>query len=127
MPRPNTTVTFTGSGSPSTLTVTAPSPNVDAPVTTPKAINRTQGGSLVQFKIGQDYWETTLVLEHLSNADKGNLEAFFRNNGVGSFTYTDENSNNFTAYFLDQTLPLTKNFRNLWTGRVHMQLSSVLA
>jgi hypothetical protein len=127
MSKPLTTVTFSGgSGSPGSFTVTAPSPNVDSPVTTPKVVNRTQGGSLVLFQVGASYWETTLTLEFLSNADKGNLEAFWRNNATTTWVYTDENSNAFNAQFLDVTLPLTKNQRDLWTAHVKLNLSAVL-
>ncbi len=127
MPRPNTTVTFSGgTGSPGSFSVTAPSPNVEAPVTVAGVVNRTQGGSLVQFQIGQDYWEATLSLYHLSNADKANLEAFFRNNWRATWQYTDENGNVYTAQFLDTTLPLRKIQRDLWSCGVRLNLSAVL-
>ncbi|HEV3023820.1 MAG TPA: hypothetical protein VGX76_15200 [Pirellulales bacterium] len=127
MPRPNTTVTFSGgTGSPAAFTVTAPSPNVAAAVTVPGVVNRTQAGSLVQFQVGAPYWEATLPLDHLSNADKANLEAFFRNNWHATWQYTDENGNVFNAQFLDSALPLTKLFRDLWSCRVRLNLSAVL-
>ncbi len=128
MPKPTTTVTFSGgTGSPGSFTVTAPSANVEVPVTVPGVVNRTQGGSLVQFQIGPAYWEATLALEHLSNADKANLEAFFRNNWHATWQYTDENGNVFNAQFVDTSLPLRKIQRDLWSCRVRLNLSAVLA
>ena len=130
MALPTITVQFSGGsgagGSPASFTVRAPSPEIEAPVTTPAAIARTQGGSLIQFQVGQSFWEVTLPLDHLSNADKNNLESFFRNNITTSWTYTDENGTAFTAQFMDQTLALHKSYRNLWSCKVRLNLSAVL-
>jgi hypothetical protein len=120
-------VTFSGgTGSPAAFTLVAPSPNVAAPVTVPGVVNRTQAGSLVQFQVGAPYWEATLALDHLSNADKNNLEAFFRNNWRATWQYTDENGDVYNAQFLDSALPLVKLYRDLWSCRVRLNLSSVL-
>jgi hypothetical protein len=127
MPRPNTTITISGgSGSPASFTLTAPAPNVDAPATVPGVVNRTQGGSLVQFQLGAAYWEATLGLAHLSSADKNNLEAFFRNNWRSTWQYTDENGNVFNAQFLDSVLPLKKLQRDLWSCMLRLNLSAGL-
>lgn len=120
----NFKVTLSGNGSP--VTVYGPEPNTQAPCSVPGVTHRTQGGSLVKYQVGPPYWETTLKLPSLRNADKVALEAFFRANINNSFTYTDENGNAFTAYFLDQQLPLVKMQHDVWTCDLHLQLSQVL-
>ena len=67
-----------------------------------------------------------MALDHLSNADKNNLEAFFRNNWRATWQYTDENGDVYNAQFLDSALPLVKLYRDLWSCRVRLNLSSVL-
>lgn len=123
MPAPQITITLTGNGS---VTLRAPQPDIDAPVTVPGVVYRTQGGSLVQYQIGPPYWECTLVIPSLTNADKNALEAFFRNNWNAALTYTDENGNAFSVRFLDTGLPLRKTARDLWTATLHLSFSSIL-
>lgn len=119
-------VTLAGVGSPASLTITGPEPNTQAPCVVPGVVHRTQGGSIVSYQVGPAYWQATLKLPSLRNADKANLEAFFRNNFGKAITYTDENGNNFTAYFLDTQLPLVKMQHDLWTCDLHLNLSQVL-
>jgi|SRR5580704_17533359 hypothetical protein len=126
MPNPSTTVTLTGPNNPTSVTLRATAPDTQAPCTVPGVVHRTQGGSLVTYQVGPSYWEATLQIRGLSNAQKTTLEAFFRANLGQSLTYTDENSNTFTAKFLDTMLPLRKGYRDSWDVDLHLNLSSVL-
>src|SRR5487761_412239 len=103
MPNPTTTITFTGNGS---VTLPATAPDVDAPSTMPGVVHRTQGGSLVTYQVGPQYWLVTLRCRSLTNVQKDALNTFFAANFASPFTYVDENGNNFTARFLQPTLPL---------------------
>lgn len=123
MPNPTTTVTFTGNGS---ITLRATAPNTDAPTTVPGVVHRTQGGSLVSYQIGPQYWEVTLQCRSLTGAQKDALSAFFAANFTSSFTYTDENGNVFIAQFLDTTLPIKKAYRESWEVDVRLNLSAML-
>jgi hypothetical protein len=118
-----TTITFTGVGS---VTLPATAPNVDAPTTVPGVVHRTQGGSLVSYQVGPQYWEVTLECKSLTGAQKDALNTFFASNFASAFTYTDENGNNFTARFLEPTLPLKKAYRDSWEVEIKLNLSSVL-
>lgn len=122
MALPLTTVTFSGTGS---ATIRATAPDTDCPVTVPGVTHRTQGGALVSYQVGPTYWEVTLQAKWITSAQKDALETFFRANR-GTFTYADENGNEFTAQFLDQSLPLRKGFRDSWDCNIHLNLSSVL-
>jgi hypothetical protein len=123
MPAPQITITLSGNGS---VTLRAPQPEIEAPVTVPGVVYRTQGGSLVQYQIGPPYWEATITIPSMTSAQKDALEAFFRNNWGSSFTYVDENANNFAARFVDATLPLRKSARDQWTSAMRLNLSAVL-
>ncbi|HUY89096.1 MAG TPA: hypothetical protein VMV10_10205 [Pirellulales bacterium] len=123
MAAPQITITLEGNGS---VTLRAPQPDIDAPVTVPGVVYRTQGGSLVQYQIGSPYWECTLTIPSMTNDDKNALEAFFRNNWGAAMTYTDENGNTFSVRFLDTGLPLRKTSRDLWTATLHLSFSSIL-
>jgi hypothetical protein len=123
MPNPTTTITFTGNGS---VTLPATAPEVDAPTTVPGVVHRTQGGSLVSYQVGPQYWEVTLQCRSLSGAQKDALNTFFAANFASPFTYVDENGNSFTARFLDTTMPLRKAYRESWEVDVRLNLSSVL-
>lgn len=117
------TITFTGNG---TITLPATAPNVDAPTTVPGVAHRTQGGSLVSYQVGPQYWEVTLQCKSLTDDEKDALNTFFAANFATPFTYTDENGNDFTARFLEPTLPLKKDYRDSWEVEIKLNLSSVL-
>lgn len=117
------TITFTGNGS---VTLPATAPNLDAPTTVPGVVHRTQGGSLVSYQVGPQYWQATLDCHSLTNAQKDALNTFFGANFASSFTYVDENGNNFTARFMEPTLPLKKDYRDSWEVAIKLNLSSVL-
>ena len=123
MPLPTTTITLTGAGS---VTLPATAPETDAPTTMPGVVHRTQGGSLVTYQVGPQYWEVTLQCRSMTGAQKDALNTFFAANFASSFTYTDENGNNFTARFLESTLPLKKAFRDSWEVDIRLNLSGVL-
>lgn len=123
MPAPQITITLSGNG---TVTLRAPQPEIEAPVTVPGIVYRTQGGALVQYQIGSPYWECTLTIPTMTNAEKNSLEAFFRNNWGAAITYQDENGATFNVRFLDTGLPLHKTQRDLWTARLHLSFSSLL-
>ncbi|HEX7379660.1 MAG TPA: hypothetical protein VF278_21230 [Pirellulales bacterium] len=120
---PTTTITFTGAGS---ITLRATAPNTDAPTTIPGVVHRTQGGSLVSYQVGPQYWQVTLQCRSLTGAQKDALAAFFAANFTSSFTYTDENDNTFTARFLDTTLPFKKAYRESWEVDMRLNLSAML-
>jgi hypothetical protein len=123
MPNPTTTITLSGNGS---VTLTATAPNTDCPTTVPGVVHRTQGGSLVIYQVGPQYWEVTLQCRSLTGAQKDALNTFFAANFASSFTYVDENGNNFTARFLDTTLPIRKAYRESWEVDIRLNLSGVL-
>jgi hypothetical protein len=120
---PATTVTFTGNGS---VTLRATAPDTDAPTTVPGVVYRTQGGSVVSYQVGPQYWEATLVCQGLTDAQQAALVAFFAANFTMPFTYLDENGNSFTARFLEPTLPLRKGYRDSWDVAIRLNLSSAL-
>lgn len=126
MAAPTTTVTFSGAGSPSPITLRATTPDTSAPTTIPGVVHRTQGGSLVSYQVGPQYWEVTLQIKSLTGAQKDNLNSFFANNFTLSFTYTDENGNAFTARFLDTSLQFVKAYRESWEVAIHLNLSAIL-
>lgn len=126
MANPTTTVTLAGPNAPTSITVRATAPDTSAPCMIPGVVHRTQGGSLVSYQVGPAYWEATLQLRGLTNAQKTNLESFFRANWGQSLTYTDENGNPFTAKFVDTQLPLKKGYRDSWDCDCRLDLSSVL-
>lgn len=126
MANPSFTVTLAGPNAPTSITFRATAPDTQAPCTIPGIVHRTQGGSIVSYQVGPAYWEATLQLRGLTNAQKASLESFFRANFGQSLTYTDENGNSFTAKFLDSMLPLKKGFRDSWDVDLHLNLSSVL-
>lgn len=109
-----------------TCTLPAPTPDSDGPVTIPGVTHRTQGGSLVKYKIGPPYFEATLNFDGITDVQAAALDTFYRANITSSFTYTDAAGNGFTAYFLDQNLPLHKVYRDFWTCKIHLQLSALL-
>lgn len=123
MPNPTTTITFTGNGS---VTLPATAPDTDAPITVPGVVHRTQGGSLVSYQVGPQYWEVTLQCRSLTGAQKDAINTFFAANFAAPFTYIDENGNNFTARFLEPTLPLKKAYRDSWEVDIRLNLSGVL-
>lgn len=123
MALPSLTVSFSGTGS---VTLPSPPPDIDGPVMIPGVTHRTQGGSLVKYQVGPAYFEATIPFEAITDAQKTSLDTFFRANINNSFTYTDAAGNAFTAYFLDQSLPLHKYCRDYWQCHIHMQLSAVL-
>ena len=123
MAAPQITITLSGNGS---VTLRAPQPEIEAPVTVPGVVYRTQGGAMVQYQIGPAYWECTLTIPSLNNMEKNSLEAFFRSNWGGTMTYVDENGASFNVRFLDTGLPLHKTQRDLWTARLHLSFSSIL-
>jgi hypothetical protein len=118
-----TTITFSGNGS---VTLPATAPDLDAPTTVPGVVHRTQGGSLVSYQVGPQYWQATLDCHSLTNAQKDALNTFFGANFASSFTYIDENGNNFNARFMEPTLPLKKDYRDSWEVAIKLNLSSVL-
>ena len=120
---PSTTITLSGNGS---VTLPATSPNTDAPTTVPGVVHRTQGGNLVSYQVGPQYWEVILQCRSLTGAQKDALNTFFAANFTSSFTYTDENGNNFTARFLDSTLPIKKAYRESWEVDIRLNLSAML-
>lgn len=120
---PSTTVTFTGNGA---VTLRATAPDTDAPTTVPGVVYRTQGGSIVSYQVGPQYWETTLVCQGLTDAQKDALIAFFGANFTTPFSYVDESGNSFTARFMEPTLPLRKGYRDSWDVAIHLNLSSAL-
>lgn len=101
MGKPTTTIVFSGAGSPASVTLTATAPDTSAPTTIPGVVHRTQGGSVVSYQVGPQYWEVTLQIKSLTGAQKNNLNSFFGNNFTLPFNYLDENGNTFTAQFLD--------------------------
>lgn len=123
MPNPSITVSFSGNGS---VTLRATAPNADAPTTVPGIVHRTQGGSLVSYQVGPQFWEVSLLCQGLTGAQKDALNTFFGNNFTAPFTYVDENGNSFTARFLEPTLPLKKGYRDSWDVAIRLNLSSVL-
>ena len=123
MPLPTTTIRLTGNGS---VTLPATAPETDAPTTMPGVVHRTQGGSLVTYQVGPQYWEVTLQCRSMTGAQKDALNTFFAANFASSFTYADENGNNFSARFLDTTLPLKKAYRDSWEVDLRLNLSGVL-
>lgn len=118
-----TAITLTGVGS---VTLPATAPGVDAPTTVPGVVHRTQGGSLVSYQVGSQYWEVTLECKSLTGDQKDALNTFFAVNFASPFTYTDENGNNFNARFLEPMLPLKKAYRDSWEVEIKLNLSSVL-
>ena len=126
MSNPSTTIQLAGPNPPTAITLRATAPDTQAPCTVPGVVHRTQGGSVVTYQVGPPYWEATLQLRGLTNAQKAALEQFFRANLGQSLTYTDENSNTFTAKFLDTMLGLKKGYRDSWDVDLHLNLSSVL-
>src|SRR5487761_179441 len=114
MANPTTTVTLAGPNAPTSITVRASAPDINAPCTLPGVVHRTQGGSIVTYQVGPAYWEATLQLRGLTNAQKNSLNSFFTANFGQSLTYTDENANAFTVKFLDTVLPLKKGYRDSW-------------
>lgn len=123
MAAPSINITLQGTGA---VTLRAPQPDIEAPVTVPGVVYRTQGGALVQYQIGPPYWECTLTIPSLTNSEKDALETFFRTNWGSSMTYTDENGTTFNVHFLDTGLPLHKTQRDLWTAVLHLSFSSIL-
>lgn len=124
MPIPSINVAFFDGTT--TVTLRATKPDTQAPTTVPGVVHRTQGGSLVSYQVGPQYFETTLQITGMSNATKESLVAFFNTNFAKNWTYTDENGNGFTARFLDTSLPVTKNMRESWDVNVHLNLSAML-
>lgn len=120
---PTTTITFTGNGS---VTLPATAPQTEAPTSVPGIVHRTQGGSLVSYQVGPQYWEVTLQCRSLTGAQKDALNTFFAVNFAAPFTYTDENGNRFTARFLEPKLPLKKAYRDSWEVDIRLNLSGVL-
>ena len=123
MPLPTTTVTLSGTGS---ATIPSPPPDIDGPVNVPGVTHRTQGGSLVKYQVGPPWFEATLPIEAMTDAQAASLSTFYQSNVNNSFTYTDAGGNAFTAYFLDQNLPLHKVYRDYWQCHLHLQLSANL-
>lgn len=121
----NITVTLTAPDS-DVVTLCAPAPDIVVPVTVPGVTHRAVGGSLVQYKVGTPYWEATLSIPIMSNAEKDALEVFFRDHWHEDITYTDENSNTFTVHFLDTSLPLKKAAKNSWSVDLRLDFSAVL-
>lgn len=109
-----------------TVTLPAPTPDNEGPVNIPGVTHRTQGGSLVKYQVGPAWFEASLGFIALTNAQKNSLESFYRTNVGNSWTYTDASGNAFTAYFLDQQLPLHKTYGDWWECKLHVQLSAVL-
>lgn len=120
----NIVVTF--SDGTNTVTLRATKPDTQAPTTVPGIVHRTQGGSLVSYQVGPQYFETTLQITGMWNATKDALVSFFALNFTKSWTYTDENGNPFTAQFLDNMLPITKNQKDSWDVNVRLNLSAML-
>lgn len=108
------------------LQLRATKPDTQAPANVPGVVHRTQGGSLVTYQVGPVWFETTLQITGMPGSTKDSLNTFFQNNFGKSFTYTDENNNAFTAYFLDTKLPIVKNARESWECNLHLQLSAML-
>ncbi len=121
---PAKTVTLT-SGADS-VSFLATSPDTEAPISVPGVVHRTAGGGLIRYQTGVAYFETTLNIQSITTAQKESLEAFFRSHWKDSLTYTDENSNTFTASFLDSALKIRKQYRNCWSAAIRLDLSSCL-
>ena len=119
-------ITVTLAATPDTITLQAPAPDIAAPVTVPGVTHRAVGGSLVKYQTGAAYRECSLNIQSMTNAQKDALEAFFRSHWVDDLTYTDENSNAFTAQFMDSELPLKKSYKNSWACDIKLQLNAVL-
>lgn len=124
MAAPAINVSFTSGAT--TISLRATKPDTQCPTTVPGVVHRTQGGSLVSYQVGPQYFETTLQITGMSNATKDALVAFFGANFTKAFIYTDENGNAFTARFLDTSLPVSKNMRESWECAVHLNLSVML-
>lgn len=120
------TVSFGLTSGVGSVTLPAPPPDIDAPVNVPGVTHRTQGGSLVQYQVGPAWFEATLNITAMINAQASALNAFFLDNWGREFSYRDANGNDFTARFLDQQLPLHKAYGDFWECRIHLQLSAVL-
>ncbi|MDE2098816.1 MAG: hypothetical protein KGL39_16305 [Patescibacteria group bacterium] len=124
MAAPSINVSFTAGQT--TLTLRATKPDTQAPTTVPGVVHRTQGGSLVSYQVGPQYFETTLQITGMSGQQKDALVSFFAANFTKSWTYTDENGNAFTAQFLDISLPISKNMKESWDCNLHLNLSAML-
>ncbi len=111
-------------------TVSLPDPSPDYPVrdVLRQAVGRTAGGTVFVYQKGVQTYEAELSLAALSDTQKGDLTDFFADEAEGcrnTFTYTDPNSNAFTARFLDPTLEFVKAGSNVWDVILHLELSGM--
>jgi hypothetical protein len=119
-------INVTFSDGTTTISLRATKPDTQAPTTVPGVVHRTQGGSLVSYQVGPQFFEATLQITGMSGATKDALVAFFNTNFTKNWTYTDENTHAFTAQFLDSSLPVSKNMRESWDVNIHLNLNGIL-
>jgi len=115
-----------------TTTVTLPNPSARCDLAERKrqTLRRTQGGSARVHDQGVTTWEAELLFESLTDSEKSDLRSFFHTavNGMAlTFTYTDEESNQYTARFLEPALEFTKVAYNLHDVTIKIELDSMPA
>lgn len=123
---PTTTITLAGPNAPTSITLRATAPETPAPTTIPGIVHRSQGGSVITYRVGPQFWEFTLQCRSLTLAQAESLNSFYGANFGQSLTYTDENANAFTAKFLDNALPIKKRFGDCYDCDIHLNLSGLL-
>ncbi len=91
---------------------------------------RTQGGAVRIHDQGISTCEAELLFESLTDTEKSDLQDFFHttvNGMMQTFAYTDENSVEYTARFLDPDIHFTKVAYNVHDITLKLELSAMPA
>lgn len=125
-----TKITVTLASGATSITLPAPSGTIEAPARKRQAIGRTAGGTVYAYDKGVDTYEVTVNLQSLTNTEKTNLESFFDttvNGAVNTWTYTDENGNDYTARFLEPQLSFEKIAGGIWDIDLRLEIGGMLS
>lgn len=90
-----------------------------------QAVGRTAGGVVVSYDKGVTVQRMELQFKELTDTNKSELQAFFEDDVVGTqetFTFTDRESVNWTARFLQDELDWSELDNDRWSIEVHLEV-----
>lgn len=120
------TITLTKGGT--SITLPGPPPGWHAVVARRQVLGRSMDGTVHVYDHGGSSFPARVPVRLLSDAQKAELESFFRETVEGmreSFTYTDAGGADYTARFVEARLAFTKDAEDLWDVELPLELDAI--
>jgi hypothetical protein len=110
------------------VTLPGPPPGWRAVVERQQVLGRSMDGTVHVYDHGGSSFPARVPVRLLSDAQKAELESFFRETAAGmreSFTYTDAGGADYAARFVEPGLAFAKGAEDLWDVELPMELDAV--